>query len=212
MHDSLQNIYDGFAETYDRNRGLFDMTEILEFFYSRLNTPTGRLLDLGCGAGEPFARFFADRGWQVTGVDFSPKMISLAAKYVPEMRTFCMDMRDARFEPRQFDAVTAVYSLFHVPCRQHADLFKNIFTWLTPGGKMLLTYATKAYTGSETFDGYKEFMGQKLYYSHKRPEELYADLRDIGFDLEAADYRDIGGETFLSVTIAKPKSTNDDAL
>jgi len=37
----------------------------------------GRALDLGCGTGTS-SIFLAQQGWQVTGVDFSPKAIELA--------------------------------------------------------------------------------------------------------------------------------------
>ncbi|MDI6742195.1 MAG: class I SAM-dependent methyltransferase [Smithella sp.] len=204
MNNSLQIIYDQFAQTYEENRGLFDMTEVFNSFYERLNAKNGNLLDLGCGAGEPFARFFADRGWKVTGVDFSQKMLELASKYVPEMQTLRADMREVEFESNQFDAITAIYSLFHTPSADHAAMFEKFYRWLCPHGKALFTYATKEYTGSIEFDGYKPFMGQQLYYGHKSPENLYADLKQIGFNIESADYRTIGGETFLWVTIGKP--------
>jgi cyclopropane fatty-acyl-phospholipid synthase-like methyltransferase len=204
MNNSLQKIYDGFADTYDKHRGLFDMTEVFDAFYKRVEKEKGNLLDLGCGAGEPFARLFADRGWKVTGVDFSPKMIDLASRYVPEMRTLRADMRAVEFASNQFDAITAIYSLFHIPSADHISLFEKFYQWLCPKGKALFTYATKEYTGSIEFNGYKEFMGQKLYYSHTSPEKLYADLGKTGFNIESADYREIGGEIFLWVTIGKP--------
>jgi hypothetical protein len=47
-------------------------------------------------------------------------------------------------------------------------------------------------------------MGQRLYYSHKRPEQLRADLKRLGFVIEGWDYRNIGGEVFLWVTASKP--------
>ena len=87
MNITLREIYNGFAETYEDNRGFFDMTEVFDSFYKRLDVEKGRLLDLGCGAGEPFARFFIDRGWTVIGVDFSEQMLELASKYVPKMQT-----------------------------------------------------------------------------------------------------------------------------
>ncbi len=204
MNTSLREIYDEFAETYDKNRGLFDMTEVFNSFYERLEIKKGRLLDMGCGAGEPFPRFFIDRGWTVTGVDFSKRMLELASKYVPEMKTICADMREVEFGPDRFEAITATYSLFHIPSNDQTALFNKFYRWLCPKGKALFTYATKEYTGSDEFDGYKEFMGQKLYYSHKSPDKLYADLEKIGFNVESGDYRDIGGETFLWVTVSKP--------
>lgn len=208
MNMTLQEIYDGFADTYEENRNLFDMSEVFDSFYGRLDVETGKLLDLGCGAGESFARLFIDRGWTVTGVDFSKRMVELASKYVPEMETIHADMRQVEFEPNQFDAITAIYSLFHVPSNDHIALFEKFYRWLSPKGKALFTYATKEYTGSNEFDGYKEFLGQELYYSHKSPEKLYAILEQIGFNIESTDYRDIGNEIFLWVTVNKPISQN----
>jgi cyclopropane fatty-acyl-phospholipid synthase-like methyltransferase len=201
---TLREIYDGFAGTYEENRGLFDMTEVFNSFYTRLEVEKGRLLDLGCGAGEPFPRFFIDRGWRVTGVDFSERMLGLASKYVPKMQTIHADMREVQFEPNQFEAITAIYSLFHVPSNDHAALFDKFYQWLWPKGKALFTYATKEYTGSNQFDGYKKFMERELYYSHNSPDKLYADLERIGFNIESTDYRNIGNEIFLWVTVSKP--------
>ena len=78
MQNPLSEIYDRFAETYEANRGQFDMTAILDDFFARLrHIQAGCLLDLGCGAGEPFPRTFLDRGWSVVGVDFSARMLEI---------------------------------------------------------------------------------------------------------------------------------------
>ncbi|HBH35436.1 MAG TPA: class I SAM-dependent methyltransferase [Gammaproteobacteria bacterium] len=204
MRKSLSRIYDEFADTYEESRGIFDMSEVFDTFYQRFDTEKGSILDLGCGAGEPLAATFIKRGWSVTGVDFSQRMLELAARYVPDMDTIHADMRNVEFGPGQFDAITIIYALFHLPRDEHAVLFAKIFDWLRPNGKLLFTYATREYTGQLEFDGYKEFMGQQLYYSHKSPERLYADLEMVGFDIEAWDYRNIGGELFLWVTANKP--------
>ena len=201
---TLQEIYDRFAKTYEENRGLFDMIEVFDSFYGCLDVEKGKLLDLGCGAGEPFARWFIDRGWTVTGVDFSKRMLALASKYVPEMKTIHADMRQVEFEPSHFNAIISTYSLFHIPSNAHETLFNKFYRWLCPKGKALFTYATKEYTGSNEFDGYKKFMEQELYYSHTSPEKLYAILEEIGFDIQSTDYRDIGNEIFLWVTVSKP--------
>ena len=203
MNNTLRKIYDAFAKTYEENRGQFDMSNILDGFYSTLKLENGKLLDLGCGAGEPVARYFTDYNWSVVGVDFSERMIELASKYVPEMPTMHADISEVDFESNQFDAIIASYSLFHISVDKHKDILKKFDKWLCPNGKALFTYATEEYTGSTTFDGYKNFMGQALYYSHKNPDELYVDLEDIGFNIDSIDYRNIGGETFLWVTVSK---------
>lgn len=199
----LAATYDTFAKDYDANRGAFDMSEVLAHLASRLPA-TGRLLDLGCGAGEPVAASFLERGWQVTGVDFSAAFLELASRYVPAMARIHADMREARFPPRSFEAVTAIYSLFHVPRADHGALFARIGEWLVPGGVFHFTYATRAYTGADRFDGPKMFLGRELHYSHATPTEMVADLAAAGLGLAEARERDIGGETFLWVTAASP--------
>jgi SAM-dependent methyltransferase len=204
MHPNLAPIYDEFADTYEANRGLFDMSAILDEFFGRLPSAPGDLLDLGCGAGEPFASAFLHRGWTVTGVDCSARMLELARRYAPGMRGILGDMRDVAFKSGQFDAVTLIYSLFHLPTDDQTRLLRRLHDWLKPGGLALFTYAGRDYTGQDSFDGEKEFMGRRLYYGHKTPEALEHDLTAIGFDALDRRYRQIGGETFFWVTIRKP--------
>lgn len=204
MNSDLRAIYDDFSETYDAHRGLFDMSGILHPFFASLGPAPGALLDLGCGAGEPFPRFFLDRAWSVTGVDFSPKMLALAARYAPNMTPLCADMLDVDFPPSRFDALTCIYSLFHVPRARHPELFAKFFRWLRPGGRALFTYASRAYTGADAFEGEMDFMGRRLFYSHWTPDTLRAQLADAGLAVESAPLRDIGGESFLWVTARKP--------
>lgn len=204
MNPKLRDIYDGFAETYEANRGTFDMSGILAPFFAGLGKAKGHLLDLGCGAGEPFPRYFLDRGWEVYGVDFSQKMLELATRYAPKMKILHADMLEVEFAPAHFDAITSIYSLFHTPRARHPELFAKFQRWLRPGGKVLFTYATKEYTGADEFEGFREFMGQSLFYSHTSPAKLRAALAHAQLQVEAIDLREIGGESFLWVTATRP--------
>jgi hypothetical protein len=112
-------------------------------------------------------------------------------------------MRALEFPDGSFNAITAFYSLFHLPSADHAALFRNMHRWLKPGAKTVFTYATEAYTGSPSFDGTREFMGNALYYGHKTVPDLYRDLEAVGFSVEDAADRKIGGEVFLWVTARK---------
>lgn len=203
INNSLTKAYDHMASSYDKNRGLFDMTSVLNDFYESLEIKKGNLLDAGCGAGEPFADWFIKRGWQVTGVDLSDKMLDLAKEYVPQMKRICGAMQEVNFSDNSFDAVTAIYSLFHLSPDDQKGIFKKFFNWLKSKGSLLFTYATKEYTKADNFSGYVNFMGEKLYYSHRTPDELKNELTDVGFMIESFKYRDIGNETFLWVTVLK---------
>lgn len=63
MRKSIAQLYDACADTYEQNRGLFDMSAVFEAFFQRFTGTVGNLLDLGCGAGKPFAAAFIRRGW-----------------------------------------------------------------------------------------------------------------------------------------------------
>src|SRR5438045_7980563 len=76
----------------------------------------GSVLDAGCGTGEN-ALFFADRGHQVTGIDFLPGPIELAKQKAAQRgisATFLvMDALQLDSLPQQFDNVIDC-GLFHV--------------------------------------------------------------------------------------------------
>ncbi|MCL1127609.1 class I SAM-dependent methyltransferase [Shewanella surugensis] len=212
MNDFLRETYNSFADTYDVNRGAFDISEILNLFYSNLELENGKLLDLGCGAGEPVASYFLNNGWKVIGVDFSERMIELASKYAPKMEAIRGNMMEVEFESNQFDAITATYSIFHIPSELHSDLFSEMFKWLKPKGKVLFTYATKEYTGAEAFSGNKKFIDTELFYSHNKPAELFSELQRIGYHVESHEYHTICNETFLWVTAQKPGHIDESPL
>jgi SAM-dependent methyltransferase len=205
---SLQAAYDALAKDYNAERDRFDMVQVFDAFYRRLaeGLPQGggHVLDLGCGAGEPMARRFIEQGWRVTGVDFSPGMLALAERLVPQMTRVLADMRTCDFPDGSFDAAILVYSLFHIPQADHPALFARLFRWLRPGARLLFSYATKEYTGYDEFEGDKVFLGQPLFYSHTTPLKLRAQVEGAGFACDSASYRDIGGETFLWVTVLRP--------
>ena len=95
-----------------------------------------------------------------------------------------------------------------MPRARHPELFANFHRWLRPGGKVLFTYAAKEYTGEDEFEGFREFMGQNLFYSHTSPEKLRAAIEHAGLRVEAIDLREIGGESFLWVVAARPASSS----
>lgn len=199
----LALLYDDLAETYAAGRHLFDITPILEEFAGHLPREA-RILDVGSGAGEPVARYFADRGDAVTGIDVSEQMLALARRQVPEADFQAMDARTLEFPPASFDAIAAVYLIFHIPRAEHVALFAGWARVLRPGGMLLLTLATREYTGQDEFDGEIEFLGRRLPYSHDRPEVALGKLQAAGLTVVGARLIETGGETFYWVIARKP--------
>ena len=96
------------------------------------------MLDLGCGAGEPIARYLIERGCAVTGVDFSSAMLAIARSRFPDGRWIEADMRTLDLDER-FAAIVAWDSFFHLTRDEQRELFPRIARHLLPGGAVLLT-------------------------------------------------------------------------
>ncbi|WDZ84507.1 class I SAM-dependent methyltransferase [Micromonospora cathayae] len=116
--------------------------------HQRLPAPAA-VLDLGCGCGVPAARFLADAGHQVTGVDISDVQVARARRLVPTATFLRADATRLDLPPASFDAVVCLYALIHMPLADQPKLIERIATWLRPGGWLLTTVGRDAWTGTD---------------------------------------------------------------
>ena len=118
----------------------------------------GRVLDLGCGDGTKIGRV-AER-FEVLGVDLSAEQLRLARANVPGATFVHGDFAELDFPDATFDAVTAFYSVMHVPREEHRELFARIARWLKPGGLLL---ASLSHVGGPDSTG--EWLGVEMFFS-----------------------------------------------
>ena len=137
------------------------------------------VLDVGCGAGVPVGRELARR-FTVTGIDISGKMIARARVNVPEGTFIHGDIMSIDFPPSHFDAVVAFYSIFHLPRKEHIELFRRIHRWLKPGGYLMATLSIRNEPAYTTED---DFFGVRMYWSNYSLEEYKEILDRLGFDV-----------------------------
>lgn len=102
-----------------------------------------KLLELGCGSRHITTKRLAKR-FELIGVDRSPKQIALAKQQVPHATFIQADMSELSFSEASFDAVTAFYSLLHLPRLEQAALLQRIALWLKPAGLFVATMAWHA--------------------------------------------------------------------
>lgn len=107
------------------------------------------VLDLGCGCGVPVARFLADAGHHVTGVDISDVQIERARHLVPTGTFLRADATRLDLPPASFDAVVCLYALIHMPLADQPRVIREIADWLRPGGELLATVGSTAWTGTD---------------------------------------------------------------
>jgi SAM-dependent methyltransferase len=100
----------------------------------------GRALDLGAGEGRN-AIWLAERGWQVTAVDFSGVALAKAAKLaenrgVSGVRLVEADLRDYQPDRGGYDLVLLAY--IHLPKAEFDALLHTAASALAPGGTLLV--------------------------------------------------------------------------
>lgn len=173
MPDRVAEHYERHAHTFDaaRSKDLVERGWLDRFL---LGVPKGgRILDLGCGAGEPIARYLIDRDRQLTGIDISERMIALARTRFGRHRWICADMRDAEVEG-SFHGVIAWDSIFHLRPEDQAAMVIKAAQWLEPDGALLFN------TGSARDETIGCQFGEELYHASLAPAEYRALFAEHG--------------------------------
>jgi SAM-dependent methyltransferase len=167
--------------------------------------PAGaRVLDLGCGNGAKISRL-ADR-FAVLGMDISERQLELARAAVPGAEFVHADFAELELPAETFDAVTALYSLVHVPREEQSVLLGRIRSWLKPGGLFL---ASMSHVGGE--DRIDEWLGVEMFFSGFDAETNRRLVRQAGFELLADELvwmhepEPDGDTAFLWVLGRKPR-------
>ncbi|KTD49022.1 methyltransferase [Legionella rubrilucens] len=157
--DKVYESYDKIVDWYDahRSRELFEKP-YLDAVCDDIRRSSKKILDLGCGTGEPIARHFIEQGFAITGVDASVKMIELARQRFPEQRFIVDDMRTLELG-ETFDAILAWHSFFHLPPDDQRAMFKVFENHLHVGGVLLFT------TGPSEGEVWSDNGGQNLYHA-----------------------------------------------
>lgn len=193
-YDIVRAGYNSMAEAYrewasqivDDHRARF-----LDLLERRL-VAGSRVVDLGCGNGLPSTRALAERH-HVLGVDISDEQIRRARHSVPTARFERANFVELDLPHDSIDAVTAFYTLTHVPRTEHSRLFGKIAGWLRPGGYLLATLS-----GQGATDGIQpDFVGVPMYFSGWPPDTNRELLTAAGFELLFDDV----------VEIAEPEGT-----
>jgi ubiquinone/menaquinone biosynthesis C-methylase UbiE len=115
-----------------------DKPTIFSQFAIQYFPKTGTLLDLGAGHGQD-SRFFAKKGYSVTGTDFSETALRFLAEKADKeglrIKTEQVDLsKNLPFENNKFDVVYAHLSLHYFDVKTTDKLFSEIQRILKPNG------------------------------------------------------------------------------
>lgn len=169
-------LYEQIADWFDnaRTKTLMEK-EYLNLVLSQLDN-NASILDLGCGTGEPIARFFIENGHSITGIDGSRKMITTCKARFPEMEWIEDDMRNVNLK-RHFDVVIAWDSLFHLNHADQRNMFKIFYDHIKPHGILIFT------SGHKYGEVYSKMDGHIFYHASLDTEEYKGLLHQYGFEI-----------------------------
>jgi SAM-dependent methyltransferase len=128
--------YRGWSRSYDDGRNaLFDFDEptVLPILDA---LPAGVAVDAACGTGR-YARFLAERGHRVIGVDSSPDMLAHADAAVPSAEFRVGELARLPVDDATADLVVCALALTHVP--DLAPVFAEFARVLRPGGQLVVS-------------------------------------------------------------------------
>jgi len=144
-------------------------------------SPGARILDLACGKGR-YARYLAEQGYDVTGLDISPHSIGYARQFeTAHLSFFQHDMRRP-FRTRYYDATMNMFTSFGYfrQEREHQQVIQHVSNSLRPGGKFLLDYLNTVWV-TEHLVGQEIKVVNDIAFHLKRWIEAGRVLKDIQF-------------------------------
>lgn len=148
------------------------------------------ILDIGCGVGEPIARYFIERGYVVTGVDSSPSLVAMCKARYPQQSWLLGDMRALALDQR-FDGILAWDSFFHLSPDDQRRMFPIFRRHAAKHAALMFT------SGPSHGVAIGSFEGDPLYHASLDPDEYRALLNQNGFAVvsHVAEDADCGGHT-----------------
>lgn len=179
LAEGTRAVYERHAGAWDRHRGrrLIERAWLDRFL--AVVPPGMPVLDLGCGAGEPIARYLIESGHDVWGADFAEPMLAIARERFPPARWVHADMRTLDLG-RTFGGIVGWDSFFHLTMDEQRAVIPLLARHLSPGGALLLTVGP----GEGEVTGTVE--GETVYHASLSPAEYARLLEREG--LAVADF------------------------
>jgi len=174
---------------YERHAGAWVQARLLESTlyekpwldrFCALRPSAASVLDCGCGAGEPIARYLTHCGHSVMGIDSSPAMVRMFQTRLPGQRAVAADMRTLHL-PETFHGILAWDSFFHLDHSDQLKMFSIFRNHAAPGAALMFT------SGPSHGEIVGQLEGEPLYHASLDADEYRQLLDEQGFAV--VDYR-----------------------
>ncbi len=174
--DQIIDLYRRYADTWANLRGknLQEKKWLDKFLELLPDNPS--VLDIGCGSGDPIARYLLENGCLMTGIDSAPEMIKIAEGYFPKAEWVVSDMRTLQLG-RKFQGILAWNSTFHLTPDDQRGMFPVFRQHAANGAALMFT------SGPRYGEVMGELEGEALYHASLDGDEYRELLDRHGFEL-----------------------------
>ena len=188
--------FDLWADGYDRSVDISDedntypfagYKKVLAGIYEAIRKEQGkRVLDVGFGTGVLTGKLY-ENGYDITGIDFSERMIQIAQEKMPSARLIQHDFSlglPAELGDAQYDAIICTYAIHHLDDIAKIQFLKELQAHLFAAGKI--------YIGDVAFDTREELDACRVSCGDEWDEdEIYIVAEEIERELDGVRFEQI---------------------
>ncbi|MCK9445414.1 methyltransferase domain-containing protein [bacterium] len=180
---NLKETYNQIAEDWHRDHKEDDWwREGVDKFISLLGNGK-TVLDVGCGSGLK-SKYLINRGLQITGIDFSEKMIEIAKREIPTGEFLVLDLNEVYKINKLFDGIFMHAVLLHLPKKQIIEKLVKLGEKLSNEGYLYLAVKEKRPQDQE-----EEIVIENDYgYSYERFFSYFT-IEEIEYYLNKAEFK-----------------------
>jgi trans-aconitate methyltransferase len=174
--EQIVDLYRRHAQTWVSDRGTHLFEKVWLDRFLSLMPANPKVLDIGCGSGEPIARYLISHSCAVTAVDSAPEMIALFRKNFPTQTSHVADMRTLSLSSL-FNGILVWNSFFHLSHNHQRRMFPIFREHAAPRATLMFT------SGSSHGEAIGSFAGEPLYHASLDTAEYNDLLNSNGFEV-----------------------------
>jgi 2-polyprenyl-3-methyl-5-hydroxy-6-metoxy-1,4-benzoquinol methylase len=204
MNQSLKDTYNRIAQDWDKDHSTNTWWIAGTEKFCAYLKPGATILDAGCAGGMK-TEYLDKKGFKVTGIDLSEKMIEIAKARMPQGNFFVADLLEPLKLDQKFDAVFVQAVLLHIPKGKIREVLANLLSVLNPGGIIYLAVKkirpgqSEEMTVKENDYGYD----YERLFSFYREGEFEGYLSELGAETVFHDVTLIGSTEWIQVIARK---------